>query len=186
MKKKIQTTQTKFSVIINWGLGVLFFLTIIDLSGQPYDGLNSLEGCKTKTYYSNDAAQSAKIMAERSDKVMAFYNKHIAFTPEVILLVLSQEDWSKYTRFPVYGMPHYNNNKLIVASENNDFWKSFIPPVEQLPKDLAQQIAETYKDQDGNLTMKPFFDLLAIHELGHAYHMQGGLTMQRLWMEERS
>ena len=32
--------------------------------------------------------------------------------------------------------------------------------------------------------MRGFFDLLAIHELGHAYHSQGGLTMQRKWMGE--
>ena len=32
--------------------------------------------------------------------------------------------------------------------------------------------------------MQAFFDLLAIHELGHAFHMQAGLTMQRKWMGE--
>jgi hypothetical protein len=30
--------------------------------------------------------------------------------------------------------------------------------------------------------MQPFFDLLAIHELGHAFHIHGGLKMQRKWM----
>lgn len=32
--------------------------------------------------------------------------------------------------------------------------------------------------------MMPFFDLLALHELGHPYHEQGGLKMQRKWMQE--
>lgn len=32
--------------------------------------------------------------------------------------------------------------------------------------------------------MRSFFDLLAVHELGHAFHIQGGLTMQRKWMGE--
>ncbi len=32
--------------------------------------------------------------------------------------------------------------------------------------------------------MQPFFDLLALHELGHAFHFQAGLTMQRKWMGE--
>jgi hypothetical protein len=71
-----------------------------------------------------------------------------------------------------------------VAAEDNPFWKSFIPPVEQLPKDLRMKVESTYRDKDGNLSMQPFFDLLAIHELGHAFHMQGGLTMQRRWMGE--
>jgi len=85
----------------------------------------------------------------------------------------------------VYGMPHYTNSKtLIVASENNDFWKSFIPPLDKLPKELASAIRETYADKNKELSMEPFFDLLAIHELGHAYHKQGGLQMQRNWMGE--
>jgi hypothetical protein len=32
--------------------------------------------------------------------------------------------------------------------------------------------------------MQPFFDLLALHELGHAFHFQAGLNMQRKWMQE--
>lgn len=32
--------------------------------------------------------------------------------------------------------------------------------------------------------MKAFFDLLALHELGHGFHLQAGLKMQRLWMQE--
>lgn len=41
-----------------------------------------------------------------------------------MLLVLSEADWSKYTDFPVYGMPHYNDNMLVVASEDNDFGRA--------------------------------------------------------------
>ncbi|MGY8916221.1 MAG: hypothetical protein ACKVJF_14210, partial [Flavobacteriales bacterium] len=110
---------------------------------------------------------------------------HIDFQPSVTLLVLSPTDWHKYTNFPVYGMPHYNDAQtLIVASDDNDFWKSFVPQLDQLPSELAQQISDTYSDTSHSLTMRPFFDLLAIHELGHAFHTQGGLTMQRKWMGE--
>src|SRR5690606_37925605 len=80
---------------------------------------------------------------------------------------------------------HYNDAKtLIVASEDNPFWKSFIPPLDKLPNELAQQISSTYSEKDNSLSMRGFFDLLAIHELGHAFHEQGGLTMQRKWMGE--
>ena len=43
---------------------------------------------------------------------------------------------------------------------------------------------DAYGDGKGGLTMEPFFDLLAIHELGHAYTSQGGLKTQRRWMGE--
>jgi hypothetical protein len=32
--------------------------------------------------------------------------------------------------------------------------------------------------------MMPFFDLLALHEMGHSYTAQAGLKMQRNWMGE--
>lgn len=164
---------------------ILFLFATSTALAQSLGDLNHLEGNKTKTYYSNGSKEQAEIMAKRCENVISFYKSLINFEPTVTLLVLSPEDWSKYTNFPVYGMPHYNDAQtLIVASEDNDFWESFIPPLDQLPKELAQQIANTYSDQNNSLTMRGFFDLLAIHELGHAFHEQGGLTMQRKWMGE--
>lgn len=164
---------------------VAFLFFILHLSAQTFPGLTKLENVQTSTYYSEGSEEYAKEMAKHCDQVKSFYGELIQFQPEVSLLVLSKEDWPKFTRFPVYGMPHYSDNKtLIVASEDNDFWKSFIPPLDQLPPDFAAKISKTYTDSDGNLTMRGFFNLLAIHELGHAYHIQGGLTMQRKWMGE--
>ena len=163
----------------------LCLLGTINVSAQSLADLNHLDGSKTETYYSTGSKEQAEIMAHRCDRVIAFYKSMINFEPIVTLLVLSPSDWGKYTDFPVYGMPHYNDAKtLIVASEDNDFWKSFIPPIDQLPKEYAQQISETYSDENGSISMRGFFDLLAIHELGHAFHSQGGLTMQRKWMGE--
>ncbi len=168
---------------------IVIVATVLFLSGfkglaQSYDDLNRLEGFKTETYYSHGAKEIAETMARRCDNVSLFYKSLIDYEPTVILLVLSPTDWSKYTYFPVYGMPHYDDTKtLIVAAEDNDFWKSFIPPLDQLPSALAAQISSTYS-ANNSLTMRGFFDLLAIHELGHAFHIQGGLKMQRSWMGE--
>lgn len=160
------------------------FLLIPVVTIAQFDGLTELEGPSTKTFYSAGSHAQALDMAERCDSVLAFYSRIIGFEPTVTLLVLSQADWSTHTGFPVYGMPHYVDDKLIVASEDNAFWKSFIPPMDALPADLAKEITDAYTDTSGTLTMRGFFDLLAIHELGHAFHMQGELTMQRLWMGE--
>lgn len=186
MKKPEILPKEKKSEFKNRVLVCLFLLMAPTfLFSQSFDGLNHLENYKTKTYYSNGAEEAATEMAGRCDRVLGFYKNRLDFEPEVTLLVLSPADWGKFTNFPVYGMPHYNDSKtLIVASEDNDFWKSFIPPVDNLPQDLAQQLNSTYADKNGNLSMKAFFDLLAIHELGHAYHNQGGLKMQRKWMGE--
>ncbi len=167
------------------GLYVLLFVSVLKLSAQSYENLNQLVDHNIKTYYSEGSEEQAETMATRCDSVISFYKSLINFEPTVTLLVLSPADWSKHTNFPVYGMPHYSDAQtLIVASDDNDFWKSFIPPLDQLPSELAQQISSTYADKNNSLTMRGFFDLLAIHELGHVYHEQGVLTIQRKWMGE--
>jgi hypothetical protein len=167
------------------GLYVLLFVSVSDLSAQSFEKLNLLEGHNTKTYFSNGSKEQAETMATRCDSVISFYKSILNFKPTITLLVLSPTDWSTYTNFPVYGMPHYDDAQtLIVASDDNDFWKSFIPSLDQLQSELAQQISDTYNDKNNSLTMRAFFDLLVIHELGHAFHIQGGLTMQRQWMGE--
>ena len=163
-----------------------FFLFTSTGLAQKYSDLTTLDGYKTKIYFSTGNDVRAKTVAERMDLVLEYYNKLIAFEPEVTLLILNPIDWPKHTTFPVYGMPHYDDkrNLLIIASENNEFWNSFIPPVDMLPKELAEKIKSTYVDDNGSLTMQPFFDLLAIHEIGHAYHFQAGVNLQRMWMGE--
>jgi hypothetical protein len=167
------------------GLYVLLYVSVSDLSAQSFEKLNLLEGHNTKTYFSNGSKEQAETMATRCDSVISFYRSILNFEPTVTLLVLSPTDWSTYTNFPVYGMPHYDDAQtLIVASDDNDFWKSFIPSLDQLQSELAQQISDTYSDKNNSLTMRAFFDLLAIHELGHAFHIQGELNIQRQWMGE--
>lgn len=168
----------------------LLFTAIIififnSVSAQNYEILTELKNHKTKVYFSKGNDERAKIIAERCDKAINYFNGIINFTPDVTLLILNQEDWWKFTNFPVYGMPHYNDNKtLIIATEDNEFWKSFIPPLDKLPEELANKIRNAYTNENGNVSMMAFFDLLALHELGHGFHFQADLKMQRLWMGE--
>jgi hypothetical protein len=164
---------------------ILLLLWPLAVQSGNHEKLNHLEGYKITTYYSDGTEAQAKEMASLCENAMAYYQSHLEFDPVVTLLVLSPADWSDYTDFPVYGMPHYTSNStLVVAAEDNDLWRSFIPPSDQLPANLARSITDTYSDQNGNLSMRPFFDLLVIHELGHAYHFQAGTNMQRLWLME--
>ncbi|MBL7996323.1 hypothetical protein JNM05_13215 [bacterium] len=164
---------------------VLSLLTFLDSKSQSYSDLNELAGFSIKAYYSPGNEERAKVIVRRCERTIEYVEGLVGFKPKVSLFILNPEHWKKYATFPVYGMPHYpDSERLIIASEDNDFWKSFIPPLDQLPTDLAHQIRKAYTTSDGTLSMMAFFDLLALHELGHGFHEQGGLTMQRLWMQE--
>ena len=151
---------------------------------QNYDKLKALPGSGIKTYFSTGHERRAKQITTRVENVMIFYKELIGFRPSVTLLLLSKDDWSNYTKVPVYGMPHYKGDStLIIAAEDNDFWRSLLS-VKDLPDDVRKQAMKVYGLPDGTVSMQAFFDLLAIHELGHAFHNQGKLQMQRKWMGE--
>lgn len=163
---------------------ILVLAGALTVQAQSFENLSKLPVKDFEGYCSKGAEQSSAAIAQRLANALRYHETLLGFRPEITLLALSPADWSTYTSFPVYGMPHYTGSKtLIVAIEDNPFWQSFIPPLSELPKELAEQVQAAYTI-DGKLTMQPFFDMLAIHELGHAFHIQGGLTMQRNWMGE--
>jgi hypothetical protein len=168
---------------------ITFILSLLAFSnysyGQPYKGLQTLNHKGVSLHYSKGQEARSAALATLVEKAIDFNYGLLGFKPQVTVLVLSPEDWKAHTSFPVYGMPHYKDDKtLVVASSDNDFWRSFTPPIHNLPASFAEEVKTAYRTGDGKLSMQPFFDLLAIHELGHAFHLQGGLTMQRKWMGE--
>lgn len=151
---------------------------------QSYDKLQSLSGAGVTTFYSEGFKSRAQQTATRLEKVMTYYQEMLGFKPVVTVLLLNKADWPLYTKFPVYGMPHYNDDAtLVVAADDNDFWRSFLN-VKELPEEIRLQAEKVYGLPDKTVSMQAFFDLLAIHELGHAFHMQGKLQVQRKWMGE--
>lgn len=170
---------------VSFFLGLVFFL-FQPVMAQEFDKLTELKNNSFKVYFSPGHKKRTAVIAQRVEKATTYNQQLLGIKPVFVVLVLSQSDWSTYTNFPVYGMPHYNpeNKRLIVAAEDNAYWKSFIPPLDQLPPNLREAISTTYKSEDGSISMQPFFDLLALHELGHVFQGQGGLTMQRKWMGE--
>jgi len=164
---------------------VAILIIFSDASSQSYSDLHELKGLSMKVFYSPGNEERATIVASRCEKAMKYGHSLVGFTPSVSLFILNPEHWKTYATFPVYGMPHYTDDKrLVIASEDNNFWKSFIPPLDKIPVELATKVKKAYTTADGTMSMMAFFDLLAIHELGHGFHQQGGLTMQRLWMQE--
>lgn len=173
-------TIPKYVLMIIAGL-----LTFLKGNAQSYSDLNELTGFSIKAYYSPGNEERARLIVGRCEKTIKYVNELVGFTPTICVLILNPEQWKKYSTLPIYGMPHYQDNGiLVIASEDNEFWKSFIPPLDQLPVGLAAKIKAAYTNAGGTLSMMGFFDLLALHELGHGFHRQGGLTMQRFWMQE--
>ena len=166
-------------------LFLVAFCSVLFSTAQRFDSLVNKSGKQIAVYCSKGFEARAAEIGSRVETAQLFFAGFLQQRPSVTLLVLSKNDWKQYTNFPVYGMPHYNDDQtLVVAAEDNAFWKSFIPPPGQLTPETAAQVQQVYGQADGSISMKPFFDLLAIHELGHAFHFQAGINTQRKWMGE--
>jgi hypothetical protein len=150
--------------------------------------LEELKGFTQTFYYSPSYETRAKNIAGLMENAGIFFQNELQFTPQTTLYILAPQHWKLFAAKPlhdVYGFPHnIDDVHLAIAAEDNDFWRSFLPPVESLPPPTAIQITKAYGKSDGSYSMMPFFDLLALHEMGHSYTAQAGLEMHRYWMGE--
>lgn len=166
---------------------ISFFLLFAQLTfAEAFDGLEKLQGLSQNVYYSPHAAERAQKIAASVAEAEMYFQKEFELIPKYTLMILSPTDWQKYAHpNAVYGIPHYLlDGRLFVAAENNEFWRRNSPPIDKLPQALAHMMKQTYTDEHGAINLTNFFDLLAIHELGHAFQHAAGILKQRSWLNE--
>lgn len=168
-------------------LNLIFVLLLMPISlfSQTFEGLKKSE-TQPNVYYSTNAEESAKRIGKSVAGAEAYFSEKFKTKPFYNLLILNPEDWKTFAHpNAIYGIPHFlPDGRLVVAAENNDFWRRNTPPVSKIPKELANQLVATYQDKNGEISLQKGFDLLAIHELGHAFQKSVGLKSQRNWMNE--
>lgn len=176
-------------IAIAWLL--LFDVCIAQVTAKPeikHPALEELKGFSQTYYYSSGYLERANKIAVFMENAGNYFQKEIGFTPKIKLYILGPQHWKDVAAkqfHDVYGFPHnIDHFRLAIAAEDNDFWRSFLPSVDQLSPPLAAQITKAYRQPDGSYSMMQFFDLLALHEMGHSYTAQAGLKMQRNWMGE--
>lgn len=164
------------------------FAQDINQTTNETNPLAELTGFTQTFYYSPGYEARANDIAVFLENAGNFFQEELKFTPQVRMYILAPQHWKDVAAKPVqnvYGFPHnVDAYRLAIATDDNDFWRSFLPQVNQLPAPLAIKVTKAYGKADGSYSMMPFFDLLALHEMGHSYTAQAGLKMQRYWMGE--
>jgi hypothetical protein len=82
----------------------LFAIVCVLLSStvgaQNYSQLKTIDEYNFRVFYSQDCDERAKLISKRVDKAKEYFEKLLDFSPAVTILILSADDWSKYTNFP--------------------------------------------------------------------------------------
>lgn len=149
-----------------------------------FDKLYHIPDFPFAVYSSLTLVAQAQKIAARCERAFIFFRDIFGVNPKFTLLVLSSDDWATYTPQQPVGMPHFDTDKLVVAGETNDFWQSVVPQRENISSELFKAVQNVYGQPDGTIDVSPFFHLLAIHELGHAFHVQAPSQFPRLWLME--
>lgn len=145
--------------------------------------LPRLDGYPFEVRYSPPARVQAVRLADLTrDGYTYFATIFPGTSPTLTATFLAPPDWRRG-----YGVPSYYppDRRLRVATDDNPFWQSF-GRIARLtsPFDAYPMLTKAYTDSSGRLQIRKFFDLIAVHELAHAFAVQGGAEFPTLWLQE--
>jgi hypothetical protein len=151
--------------------------------------LPQLGGYPFEVRYSNGALARATAAAEvAADAYVYFGRLFSAVEPEIAVVVLDEGDWSG--SLP-YGLPFFRDDAgeirpgvVVMPAGGGDFWIAMAQDLRDAsPRGYAKLLA-TYPDGAGGVDLQPVFDLITIHELGHAFEVLGDLRLPTFWLSE--
>ncbi|MEA2161497.1 MAG: hypothetical protein QOD66_3877 [Solirubrobacteraceae bacterium] len=151
--------------------------------------LPQLGGYPFEVRYSDGSLVRARAAADvAADAYVYFSHLFSAVEPDIAVVVLDERDWSGSLPF---GLPFFRDDAgeirpgiVVMPAGGGDFWIAMAQELRDAsPRGYAKLLA-TYPDGVGGLDLQPFFDLITIHELGHAFEGLGDLRLPTFWLSE--
>jgi hypothetical protein len=149
-----------------------------------YSALQVVQSFRFPVYASAGLQLKANEVATRCERAYNFLQGIFHREPKIALFVLDPNDWSTYAWIPLYGMPHYCMEQLVVAGQTSVYWQNLVPQDGVAQPEYIRSVRNVYGASDGSINLSPFFDLLALHELGHAFHLDVPSYFPRMWIAE--
>lgn len=151
----------------------------MDLSKR--DGLVEVVGSDPPTFASAGVEERATAIATIVGDSYGYLSGLLGFRPPLQAMVLTELDWKSRAAVGPYGLPHEKYETLIVAGTEAPLWSQLTDVVD--PADRVE-LAATYGELDGRIPLGSFFDLVAVHEVAHAFHERRQHFFPRLWLQE--
>ena len=155
------------------------------VSTGPHAGLESHPGWDYPVLASRGLdAGTVSRLAARTAAASRYLSALFSYEPRFALLVLGPEDWDSRSPGLVYGMPNYEQGNLLIAGTSNRFWEESLELIKAGAPDRLPGLSAVYGTGDGGIDLTPFFGLLPVHELAHAFVNDGPLRLPRRWLDE--
>lgn len=152
-------------------------------------GLSSLTGYPFDVRYSDGSVARARAAAGlAADAYEYFCTLFTGVEPDIAIVVANEADWR--SRQP-YGLPFFNDDGgqirpgiVVIPAGRGAFWADIAADLHEASPRGYRRLLGTYPDGAGGLDLQPFFDLVTIHELGHAFQVLGDLRLPTFWLGE--
>jgi hypothetical protein len=152
-------------------------------------GLAQLSGYPFEVRYSDGSQVRARAAADvAADAYVYFSRLFSGIEPDIAVIVADEADWK--SRQP-YGLPFFNDDDdqirpgiVVMPAGRGDFWVAMGQDLHEASPRGYTRLLTTYPDGAGGLDLQPFFDLITIHELGHAFETLGNLNLPTFWLGE--
>lgn len=151
--------------------------------------LAGLEGYPFEVRYSEGALARATAAADVAAAAYAYFSGLFSgVEPDIALIVADEGDWS--SRQP-YGLAFFSDDDgqirpgvVVMPAGSGDFWLAITEDLRDASPRGYSKLLATYPDGAGGVDLQPFFDLITIHELGHAFEVLGDLRLPTFWLSE--
>lgn len=148
-----------------------------------------LTGYRFEVRYSTGALARATVAAGLAAGAYAYFSGLFSgVEPDIALIVADETDW--VSRQP-YGLAFFNDDAdqirpgiLVMPAGRGSFWTAMAQDIRQASPDRYAELVAAYPDGEGGVDLQPFFDLVTIHELGHAFEVLGDLRLPTSWLSE--
>jgi hypothetical protein len=153
-------------------------------------GLARLEGYPFEVRCSVGAEVRATAVAKLAAAAYVYFSRLFsAAEPDIGLIVANEADWP--SRKQPYGLAYFNDDPgqirpgiVVMPAGRGDFWAGMVQDLhDATPRGYGKLLA-AYPDGAGGVDLQPFFDLITIHELGHAFETLGDLRLPTSWLSE--
>jgi hypothetical protein len=157
----------------------------MSISGDKAE-LNEIDTFPFPVYASHGYETHAASIAVRCAKAYEFLSGLFPVSLKFDLKALNKADWESHASDYPFGMPHYKwfSQSLRVAVEPGDFWIGFVEIIRNSSSDAYHELQSVYGRYGDEVDVSQFFNLLVVHELGHAVHHQGKCEFPRQWIME--
>ncbi|MDA8262256.1 MAG: hypothetical protein M0Z47_05425 [Actinomycetota bacterium] len=152
-------------------------------------GLATLKGYPFEVRYSDGSLVRARVAADMAGAAYAYFSPLFSgVEPDIAIVVADEGDWR--SRQP-YGLPLFNDDAgqirpgvVVMPAASGSFWTAIGHDIRgSSPRGYAKLLG-AYPDGAGGLNLQPFFDLITVHELAHAFEVLGDLRLPTFWLGE--